>query len=440
MRPQPSPLSPPLAWSHLRPYLPLLLLIAAFLAAAILPLMLGGINSWALKDARAFHVPQINMFMSRRFDVFHYPSTSATTPGYHILLAWIMDLLGYSSVTEKTLPLVLINLAVGCVAILLAWLVAWRLSGRPWHAAALVAPLAGSSYVISGASFVTTDVGAFAFYALALFLLIFHRQATVALAATLAAAVAWRQMYLPIAGALALAVIDDPWRRPVAQFFEPSRLLRTIAICLPAMVLFGIWAINWGGLVPPEFPQNGASFNAAVPIQAVALTGLYALAFAFPASALPKALDAKTWRRIAGVSLVLALLLWLAGPTTFDRDNGRWGSVIWTAAAHTPHIGTHSVVVLTLAFVGIVALVAILVHAYQQNYFPAEFLLLAFYFIGYSAQHYAWQRYVEPPIFLTLAVFTARLPKARPLFDIVPIGLAIVYTTLTVLHTIGRIS
>jgi hypothetical protein len=351
-----------------------------------------------------------------------------------------MDLLGYASVDENTLPLKLINLAIGCAPVLLAWLIASRLSGLPWRAAALAAPVAGSSYVISGASFVTTDNGAFAFYALALFLLIFHRRAAFALAATLAGAVAWRQIYFPIAGTVALSVVDEPWRRPLTQLLQPRRLAHAIAICLPAIVLLAAWAINWGGLVPPEFRRiNGASANGAVLIQALALTGLYALAFALPASALAGAFDSKTWRRIAVVSLALALALWLAIPTTFDKADGRWGSVIWTLAAHSPHLGAHSIVVLLLTFVGVFALAAILVHSCQRNYFPAEFLLLTFYFVGCSAQPLAWQRYVEPHIFLTLGAFTARLPKTKPWCDAIPVGLAVANAALTVLHTTGRL-
>jgi hypothetical protein len=146
----------------------------------------------------------------------------------------------------------------------------------------------------------------------------------------------------------------------------------------------------------------------------------------------------KTWRRIAIVSLALAFPLWLAIPTNFDKANGRWGSAIWTLAAHSPHLGAHSIVVLLLTFVGVFALAAILVHSHQRNYFPAEFLLLTFYFVGCAAQPLAWQRYVEPHIFLTLGVFTARLPKSKPWFDAVPVGLAVASAALTVLHTAGR--
>jgi hypothetical protein len=167
-----------------------------------------------------------------------------------------------------------------------------------------------------------------------------------------------------------------------------------------------------------------------------------ALLFAFPASELRKAFDTTTWRRIISISVVVALALWLVGPTNYERsDNsvtgeraGRWGSIVWTLAAQTPHIGTHSFVVLGLMALGIPALVAIMLHAFRENYFPAETLLLAFYLIGYSAQPLAVQRYVEPPILLTFATFAARLPKARGEFDLVPVGLALIYATLTTLH------
>jgi hypothetical protein len=144
---------------HLQRYSALYLLLTIFIAIATIPLIVGRISSSSIAhiDAVLHHIPQINMFMSRPFDLFYYHSTSATTPGYHIFLAWILDILGYSFVNEKTLALILINLAVGSVSVFVAWLIAKRLSAKLWHAAALVAPIAGSSYVLSSASFVTTD-------------------------------------------------------------------------------------------------------------------------------------------------------------------------------------------------------------------------------------------------------------------------------------------
>jgi hypothetical protein len=135
---------------HLRRYSALYLLLTIFIAIATIPLIVGRISwsSMAHRDAVLHHIPQINMFMSRPFELFYYHSTSATTPGYHIFLAWSLDILGYSFVNEKTLALSLINLAVGSVSVFVAWLIAKRLSAKPWHAVALVAPIAGSTYVL----------------------------------------------------------------------------------------------------------------------------------------------------------------------------------------------------------------------------------------------------------------------------------------------------
>ncbi len=53
-----------------------------------------------------------------------------------MLLAWTMDLFGYSSINENTTLLKLISLAIGCLPILLAWLIA-----RAWRAARGTPPL-----------------------------------------------------------------------------------------------------------------------------------------------------------------------------------------------------------------------------------------------------------------------------------------------------------
>jgi hypothetical protein len=419
----------------------LTLLLGCFLASASLPLIFNWNNSAAASDSHIFHIPQINTFLAEPFNVFSYPATSATTPGYHILLAWLMSVLGYPDVGDGTVPLRLINLAVGCVPVAAAWLIARRLSGCPWHAAALVAPVAGSSYVLSSASFVTTDNAALAFYTLALFLMVLHGRSAAVLSISLLGAAACRQVYLPIAGALALSVFDDCWTGRYAECLNLRRFLKVAVICLPAVILTGLWAVSWGGFVPPEFrQQNGASFNIAVPVQALSLTGLFAFTFALPASSLVKVLSDKICIYIAAASALIALPLWLACPTAYDAATGLWGSVIWTAAAHSPQIGSHSLVVLLLTLSGVAVIAVLLTHAFMRSYFPAETLLLLFYLIGYSAQPLAWQRYVEPQILLTLGVFTARLPRIPRVFDTIPICLALISAVLTILHTSGALS
>ena len=130
-----------------------------------------------------------------------------------------------------------------------------------------------------------------------------------------------------------------------------------------------------------------------------------------------RALSARLERHRLSAAIVLALgiglILWLAASSGHDREAGRWGSWVWFFARHTPSLGGKSPLVLVLASLGAFSLLAMAMHAVQHRYFPSELLLLLCYFIGYSSQPFAWQRYLEPHILLTLGVFCSRLGETR---------------------------
>jgi hypothetical protein len=383
------------------------LLFSAFIAAVSIAIASNGHGSWAHNDMNTFHIPQINSFIERPFNLFDYsPASSATTPGLHIVLGWLVRILGYQAVDEHVLPLRLANAMIGCLPVALTYAGAWRQGGDPARAAALVAALAGSSYVIGSAAFVTTDNGALGFFALIVFLLNFYPNSRAWLAGAFAGLIAWRQMYVPVAGAIGLSFIRN---QTISRIFNPRNIIHFALMVGPGLFLLGIWLLHWGGLVPPEFRTlNASGFRLAVALQALAMTGLLSALYLLLNYQLVYTFSRKELFYLILVGFLLSIIPWLLTPTDLDEQSGRWGSLIWTVAAHTPAIAKYSIAVLLLTWFGIVTLLGALIHAYKNEYFPSETLCLICYFIGYSTQVLAFQRYVEPQILIFLAFFTSR--------------------------------
>jgi hypothetical protein len=401
-----------------------LALLALHLVLVVPAIVARANGSSAHGDMTQFHIPQINHFIQHPFDFFDYRASSATTPGLHIFFGWSARLLGYAAIDEHSMPMRFLNVGFALGLLALAWSAVFRLSGSPLLAFCLAAPLTGSSYVLSGSMCITTDNGAMLFYALGLWTLLFARDRPWLGALANSLMVMWRQLYLPVIGAFGLVWLLEGRKK--------RELLLALAACVPPVLLVGLYVYHWGGLTPAVSRNyNEARFNVAVPLNALALTGLFALPFALHLLAPLEALSARDRRLAAVGGGVVALGVWLAGPSSYDFDAARWGSVVWALAGKTPLIADRSPAVLLLAVLGGALLAAMLLLSHREQRVLPELFVLGSYLVGYCAQVFAWQRYIEPAIFLTLAVFSARRPSRWRLAPLGPLALAILFMGLT---------
>jgi hypothetical protein len=386
------------------------------------------------EDAVIAHLPQINYFVGHPFDLKSYPSTVAMTPGHHLLLAWGAALLGYDSVSEATPIVMILNAVMGFAFLATAWLILRRLGAEPWTATGLAAPIACSNYVVSGTIWISTDNGALFFYALTLYAVMFAREKTWLTGLSGALLVLWRQIYLPVLGVHALALLYET-RRPTAK-----QLMATAwALIPPVLLMFYFYAI-WGGLTPPMHQHdNRSEFAPGVPLQAFALLGLYALPFGFYLWAALKDVDRRSFPFILGAVAAVIFALWLGGDTDYNKEMGRWGSLVWVLAAKGPVLAGHSPIVLLLALAGGAVLSVMFAQAAKARYFPAAAIMLALYILGYSVQILAWQRYLEPQVFLTLAIFAAQSGCTKKLALIGPVVFAALLGLMTAARTYGTL-
>lgn len=384
---------------------PWMLLLMGIFSLEVFPAMFAGLETMAPSfDANTFHIPQINYFIAHPFDLFGYPPTSATTPGHHLVLAWIAKLFGYGAIDATTWPIRMLSALFGHGVIALAFVAACRLGARPRHAAMAALPLACSSYLVAASIWIVTDNGAVFFFMLCVFVMLFARDRLPAVAGAAIGLVAWRQIYLPVVGAFGLPLL----------FRGRSRrdLIRGLAAGVPAVIVVGAFAISWHGLTPGDTQAyNEARFQLAVPLHALALAGLYA--FPFGLFLLPVWSDLDSRRRMVVVAVVSAavLLMWVLGRSDFDAEQGRWGSMVWLIAKKLPTLSGRSPAVLILAIIGGVALVLMWLGSKRDDELPPELTMLALYCVGYCAQVMAWQRYLEPVFFIAFGLFAARMSK-----------------------------
>ena len=380
-------------------------LLAAF-AALSWPAMFAGLASmFSHGDMVRFHLPQINYFISHPLAALDYPSTGATMPGHHLLFAWLARAAGYTAVTETTWTLRLAHWALAAGMVAGGWAIAARLCGQPWRALVLTLPLAASPYVLGAAIWITTDDAALLHYTLLLAALTFRPDRPMLAAAAALLLASWRQIYLPVAAAAAF------FARP-----RRHRLLWALLAPLPAVLVVALYVHRWGGFTPKIAQQyNELTFRSSVPLQALALTGLFTIPYiAVLASPVVRALERRRLAWAAAVGALAALALWLGGPSAYDGEDGRWGSIVWLLARWTPVVAGRSPVVLVLAAAGAAVIATLLAHAAVTRQRPVELGMLLLCFAGISAQVFAWQRYVEPVVLLTLAIVAARIGPRAP--------------------------
>jgi len=380
----------------------------------------------AAYDMLRFHVPVVRTFAADlpTPDLTDY--LSATTPGYHLLLAPIARL-----APDALLPLRIAGLLP---ALLLAWIVALALARRTGDAlaaATLAAPVAASSYLLLSGAFVLPDAAGWLGVALVLLVALriaegaFRPRWLLAGGLALLALAMVRQIHLWAAAALWTAAWWSAGGSGLGDALTtrvPTRVRRAAAMALatlPAFAVVGLFVGLWGGLTPPTFRgQYPPGLNPAAPAFVLAMTGALGLVFAgWWAPAAWASLTTRRDRAEALVGLTLAaalsLLAAVAVATSYDKDAGRW-SGLWNLAQRLPAPAERSPLFVGLAVLGGVTIWAA-THRLRAG---VRWTLLAAglaFIVAQAAGHELWQRYTEPMVLLWLGLALASGPALERL-------------------------
>ncbi len=433
------------------------LVLACLMLAACLPVIFSGTTRGrAAYDSINYHEKAIRQFAQELPTPNLKDYLSATTPGYHLVLAAVgrgVGGIGADGVPayEKDLTPVTPDPRIAserrmlqcvglCFTLALLYLVghwgeaslrAGAIGPRATLAMFCVAlPLVGSPYIYQSAAWLLPDNAAWLGVLAVLLLALRPRlelRTIVAMGLVLVWLVLSRQIHAWVAGLVWAAawvgagVPGDRAGGPLLSVRDlfPKGGMRAVAlrvglavVCtLPAALVLGwFWRLWDNQLVPPTFVTwHHAGVQAATPAFVLSLVALFAPFFA--AWLWPGLRSA--WRSQRGwlVGAGVVGLLLAAGPATaWDFDHGRFGGV-WGVYRVVGEVGGRSLALMVLSPLGAAVVVAALAGVTVRQ----RWVMLAA-LCGFAAANCAnpqlWQRYHEPFVLLWLIVI-AVLAAAR---------------------------
>lgn len=396
------------------------------LQTAILILFGNDAGAWAW-DQTQYHWLAILKFESQfpAPDLVNY--TSATSPGWHLLLATLVSL-GAGLQTLRW-----VSALAGVVLLCAATHTAARWVS-PRTAALALLPLACSPYAVGGSAWITTDVPALACIALSL------GAVTAGLAVhssrvTRESHVAPWWMWM----AAVWAVLGVSIRQPVVWLVAPLtwRALREqrwwalVAPLLPVGLLC-LLVFMWGGLMPPAYRYlHSKGANPA----SLALFLSLAACWGVPMAAALLWAERKEGRmaslRGPLVAAVGALAFVLAIPTSVSEPAGRCFGPLWQLVERVPAPGERSLVMLLLAPIGAASIAVLTSLAFRRGAGAIASLVLMALACAAAvnvANSQAWERYADLPLLLLLpwlAVLGVRNARAAQ-----ALGCAAIFVTV----------
>lgn len=367
----------------------------ALVAGAGILLGLAGTSDWS--DQAYHHLPVIETFAEQFPRPVLSDYQSATTPGYHLVMAMLLWL-GFG---EGTLHAVNLAIGAGLVAIF-GYGVGKRAGFMPGML--LGSLLALSPYTLSSSVWLTTDNAGMLFVVLAaeVTLRLLDRSPDrptrgwygVALVAFVGVLV--RQILVFAAGFVAALSVSTA----IAERRLPTvRELAEGALALvPSVALIGLLVWLWGGLVPPAYlDYHGSGGNPVTPVYALAVVGFWGLPVLVAVPGFVRA----SLSRPSLLAAACALPLLLVVESGFLK-HVRWGGVLWTASRLFPVVLERSTFIVGLAAVGVLAVAGLLQVAWRSERASerAGVLCCALMFTGgvvaQMANQQCFERYLQP--------------------------------------------
>lgn len=374
-------------------------------------------------DQKLYHLPVIREFTKTwpRFETWDY--LSATTPGYHIVMATVAKVCG-----DGTLQLQIATaLITGVMLGLLAVDACKRLN--PWAVATACLPIVASPYTLFPAAFLLPDN--MGWLGVAAMMVIAMRAPTgrnlVLGGVVLCGLVLTRQVHAWTAGLVWVSAwlgsdvegrgsgaswIGAVFRKPRERV---GRVVVAIAVSVPALVLLGLFVRYWGGLVPGRFAEQippatvSRVVGSAAPVMVLSMLGVYSVFFG---GFLWQPLR-MLWREHKGALItaaVLGVVLSVVPHTTADFDAGRRG-VLWSVGMKGPVFAGRSVVVTMASAWGAVCAAAWLSACERRDRAVLLAALVGFTVSQLPSQQ-LWHRYFDPFVMIVLVFFASRAARS----------------------------
>jgi len=367
----------------------------------------GNESGRGASDDLKFHWVAIQQFADELPSPDLSDYASATTPGYHLLLAPIAKL----GVGHTGIQLIASIWTLGLLGVL-AWVLAHRFGKA---AAILILPMLVSMYVLFPGVWLLPDNAGW--LGVLLIVLLSLRQhptwKTHTIAGVLLIVLIWmRQIHIWAGGIIWLSA----WLGSVDQtpsirrlFSSPidrtGRTLIAIGCTIPAFTMLVWFMMLWGGLVPPTFQGMHQGPNLATP--GFILTQLAILSLFFTPMLWPRLKE--TWayhgKWIIAAALV-GLILGVVPENSYSYEAGRYGGW-WQLVAKLPTIADRSPIIMLGSMAGAVVFVVWLHLADLRDRWMWVGIMVAFT-LAQSANHASWQRYHEPMLLIMILLIIAR--------------------------------
>lgn len=389
-----------------------LVFMIGFFYLLALPMILSGYNSGrAFFDQQHFHLPSVLLFIEQ-FDFSTY--RSATTPGYHALLA----LFGrFFSADEIFLKLAGSLFSAFFIAVLASQLYPRFYSVKTLF---LLLPLIFSLYFFPAAVWLIPDNLAWLSVALIFTLTskipLTHLTSPIKIQYAyvgfiLVGAMLVRQSNLWLASVVwATALASLLWVKQ-SNGQKVSTGSWAFLVTLPAFIGFYLFYLLWGGLVPPEFQKAHQHFSFSVPAFFFSVFFVYALFYLPVCFSAIRSLAVKRKYYWIGAGLTLGFILAIFPDTNYDRSMGRF-SGLWNFVKIAPSVANKSLLILACSTLGGGLFFVMLLLLNKALRLVVSLATLVFIF-SQMANLFVYERYFSGYVFILIFIMLAQADNIK---------------------------
>lgn len=371
----------------------------------------GNLSGRGAADDLNYHWPAIQQFAEQLPSPDLSDYASATTPGYHLILAGFEKI----GIGHIGIQLIASLWSAGFVG-LLAWVVAGRF-GR--GAVVLMLPVLASMYVLYPAIWLLPDNAGWLGVLSIILLSLSPRPTwkTWAISGVILFGLIWmRQVHIWIAGVIWLSAwLGNADQTPTpGRFFSlffssfldrSGRACIALACTIPAAGVLVWFVATWGGLVPPTFHDNHQGPNHATPGFILTQLAIVSVFFSPMLWARLKEAWKYQWLWII-VALAAGAVLGVIPESSYSYDAGRY-SGWWNLISKFPAVADRSPIFMLGSISGAISLVVWLQMANRRDAWIWIGTIVAFA-LAQSANHASWQRYHEPMLLIMILLILSR--------------------------------
>ena len=367
----------------------------------------GDLSGRGAADDLNYHWIAIQQFAEQLPNPDLSDYASATTPGYHLLLAPLVKVgAGHMGV----------QLAASLWTLALFGVMTWTLAGRFGKVAILLMlPMIASMYVLYPGIWLLPDNAGWLGVLLILLLSLKEHPTwkTWVISGVLLFVLVWmRQIHIWIAGVIWLSA----WLGTIDQTPTPSKLFSSVierlgrttialACTIPAVTLLVWFVVHWGGLVPPTFQGLHQGPNTATPGFILMQLAIISVFFSPILWSRFKEAWKHQWSWFI-LAAAVGLLLRVMPHSSYNYDAGRY-SGWWNLIHKMPTIADRSPVFVLGSIAGAIALVVWLSFVNRRDAWIWIGAFVAFV-LAQSVNHASWQRYHEPMLLMMVLLILTR--------------------------------